>query len=322
MIGPLLFIWFSWSIYYKIQEQRDVQQSWQEIVKAVSTGNFWNLLLVVLLMLANWGIEARKWQIQTTNMEHLSFMAAFKAIFAGQAMGFSTFNRIGEPAGRALFLKDGNRLRGVVLSFVGSMAQIITTFVMGVICLLYLRINMLDSNHQLPGLSIFWLDSLIYIIAVGVSFFSLAYFRMPALIELLERVPIVTKYRFFIERLEAFSHMQLFRILGYSFLRFFVFLVQYYLMSRIFNISIFWLDVFALVGVLLLVLAIVPTITLAELGLRGQVSLILFGLFTSNSLGIIAMAAGIWLINLLLPAIIGTIFVLGVKVFKSKSISG
>ncbi|MFX7140034.1 hypothetical protein ABTH88_19110, partial [Acinetobacter baumannii] len=92
-------IWFSWSIYYKIQEQRDVQQSWQEIVKAVSTGNFWNLLLVVLLMLANWGIEARKWQIQTTNMEHLSFMAAFKAIFAGQAMGFSTFNRIGEPAG-------------------------------------------------------------------------------------------------------------------------------------------------------------------------------------------------------------------------------
>ncbi|MFX7732041.1 hypothetical protein ABTK10_21150, partial [Acinetobacter baumannii] len=79
--------------------------------------------------------------------------------------------------------------------------------------------NMLDSNHQLPGLSIFWLDSLIYIIAVGVSFFSLAYFIMPALIELLERVPIVTKYRFFIERLEAFSHMQLFRILGYSFLR-------------------------------------------------------------------------------------------------------
>lgn len=73
---------------------------------------------------------------------------------------------------------------------------------------------------------------------------------------------------------------------------------------------------------LLLVLAIVPTITLAELGLRGQVSLILFGLFTSNSLGIIAMAASIWIINLLLPAIIGTIFVLGVKIFKSKSITG
>lgn len=322
VIGPVLFIWFSCSIYYKIQEQKDVLQSWQEIVIAANTGNFWSLLLVVLLMLANWGIEARKWQIQTTNMENLSFMAAFKAIFAGQAMGFSTFNRIGEPAGRALFLKDGNRLRGVILSFVGSMAQIITTFVMGALCLLYLRIYMLDSNHQLPGLSIFWLDSLIYIIVVGVSLFSLAYFRMPALIELLERVPIVTKYRFFIERLEAFSYSQLFRILGYSFLRFFVFLLQYYLMSRIFDIPIFWLNVFALVGVLLLVLAIVPTITLAELGLRGQVSLILFGLFTSNSLGIIAMAASIWIINLLLPAIIGTIFVLGVKIFKSKSITG
>ncbi|MBX9734028.1 MAG: flippase-like domain-containing protein [Chitinophagaceae bacterium] len=319
VVGPALFIWFSWSIYYKIQEQRDVQQSWQEIVKAVNSSNFWNLSFVVILMLANWGIEARKWQIQTANMEKLSFLAACKAIFAGQAMGFSTFNRIGEPAGRAIFLREGNRLRGVVLSFVGSMAQIITTFVMGAICLLYLRLNMLDSTHQIPGLSIFWLDSLIYIITVGVSLFSLAYFRMPGLIELLERIPIVTKYRFFVERLEVFSYSQLFRILGYSFLRFFVFLLQYYLMSSVFDISIFWLDVFALVGVLLLVLAIVPTITLAELGLRGQVSLILFGLFTSNSLGIIAMAASIWLINLLLPAILGTIFVLGVRIFKNKS---
>jgi MFS family permease len=322
VIGPLLFIWFSWSIYHQIQQQQDVQQSWQQIVKAINGSNIWNLVLVVLLMLANWGIEARKWQLQVCDIQKLSFLAAFRAIFAGQAMGFSTFNRIGEPAGRALFLEDGNRLRGAVLSLMGSMAQIITTFMMGVFCLLYLRIYIINDTHQLPGLSVFWLDSLIYLIGVGVSLFTLAYFRMPGLIELLERLPIVAKYRFFVEKLEVFTYSRLFSILGLSFLRFFVFLLQYYLMSTLFVLNLPIIDVVAMSGVLLLVLAIVPSITLVELGLRGQVSITLFGLLTTDNVGIIAMAAGIWLINLLVPAVIGTIFVLGIRIFKSKAAKG
>jgi MFS family permease len=322
VIGPILFVWFSWSIYHQIQQQHDVQQSWQQIVKAINSSNIWNLVLVVLLMLANWGIEARKWQLQVYDIQKLSFWAAFKAIFAGQAMGFSTFNRIGEPAGRSLFLKDGNRLRGVVLSIIGSMAQIVTTFVMGVLCLLYIRLHIIDETNQLPGLSIFWLDSLIYLIGVGVSLFTLAYFRMPALIELLERLPIVAKYRFLVEKLEVFTYTRLFSILLLSFLRFFVFLLQYYLVSKLFDLNLSVINVFAMSGVLLLVLAIVPSITLVELGLRGKVSLTLFGLLTTDHVGIIAMAAGIWLINLLVPAIIGTIFVLGIRIFNNKAAKG
>jgi hypothetical protein len=83
-------------------------------------------------------------------------------------------------------------------------------------------------------------------------------------------------------------------------------------------VNVFWLDAFALVGVLFLVLAIVPTIALAELGFRGKVSLLLFGIISTNSVGIIATAGGIWLINLILPAIGGTLFILGLRIFKHK----
>jgi hypothetical protein len=68
------------------------------------------------------------------------------------------------------------------------------------------------------------------------------------------------------------------------------------------------------------VLAIVPTIALAELGFRGKVSLLLFGLLSSNHIGIIATAAGIWIINLILPAIAGSIFILGLRFFRNKTI--
>jgi hypothetical protein len=73
---------------------------------------------------------------------------------------------------------------------------------------------------------------------------------------------------------------------------------------------------FWLVTIIFLMLAIWPTIALLELGLRWEYNLLLFGLFSNNVVGIYAVATGIWLINLVLPAIIGTLFMLSVKVFK------
>ncbi|MDP1843759.1 MAG: lysylphosphatidylglycerol synthase domain-containing protein [Sediminibacterium sp.] len=317
VIGPVLFVWLSYSIYRQVQHQTDVQNSWDQILHAFKQFNRWELFAAIALMFVNWGLEARKWQLQIKGIEQIGFFNAFRSILAGQALGFNTINRIGESAGRAAFLHEGNRLRGVVLSFVGSMAQIIATFVMGAIALLYMRIFILDENTELKGLSIFWLDGLIYVITGGVILFTLAYFKLAGLIELLEKIPLVAKYRFLVEKLEDFHWKELTHILVLSFLRYSVFIVQYILLMHLFNVAIFWLDAAALVGVMLLVMAIIPTVTLAELGFRGKLSLLLFGMVSTNAVGIIATAAGIWLINLILPAIAGSLFILGVRIFRN-----
>jgi hypothetical protein len=67
-----------------------------------------------------------------------------------------------------------------------------------------------------------------------------------------------------------------------------------------------------------LALAVVPTIALAELGVRGKISIFLFGAFSTNTLGIVFTASAIWLINLVLPALAGSLFVLGIKFFRNK----
>jgi hypothetical protein len=59
-----------------------------------------------------------------------------------------------------------------------------------------------------------------------------------------------------------------------------------------------------------------PTIALLELGLRWEYSIMLFGLFSGNILGIYAAATGIWLINLVLPAMAGSLFILGIRIIK------
>jgi hypothetical protein len=58
---------------------------------------------------------------------------------------------------------------------------------------------------------------------------------------------------------------------------------------------------------------------LVEVGLRGEISLQLMGIYTVNNLGVGLTSATIWFLNLVLPAILGSILILGIKVFKRKN---
>ena len=90
-------------------------------------------------------------------------------------------------------------------------------------------------------------------------------------------------------------------------------------MFSLFNIDQSVVVVWSVVSVLFLVLAVVPTIALVEIGLRGEISLRLMGIFTTNSLGVSLTSVTIWFVNLVLPAVAGSILILGIKVFKRKN---
>jgi hypothetical protein len=97
-----------------------------------------------------------------------------------------------------------------------------------------------------------------------------------------------------------------------------VFVIQYNLLLQAMQVEVTWWQGFWAVSVLFLLLAIWPTISIIELGLRWEYSLLLFKLFSRNTVGIYATATGIWLINLALPALIGSLFILGIKIFKER----
>jgi hypothetical protein len=63
------------------------------------------------------------------------------------------------------------------------------------------------------------------------------------------------------------------------------------------------------------VMAIIPTFAIAELGLKGKVALLVTGLFSANKAGIFFATASIWFINLVIPAILGSILILGLRKF-------
>ncbi len=318
IIGPLLFIILSVSIYYKVKGEANLQQTKDILQAAVSGNNRWIILLLIFLMLANWGIEARKWQILVNRVQPVNLFMAYRAVLSGLSLSLFLPNGIGDYAGRIVYMEEGNRLRSVTLTLVGSMAQLIITLVFGLLGLLYLKEHAWQGIIQLQGLTGFLVNGIIFMIAMGALLILFVYFKLSWLTTMFEKIPVVQKYRFMVENLELISRVDLTRILLLSLIRFSVFIVQYLLMLQIFYVRINIADAVSTVAVLFLVLAIIPTIPVADLGMRGEAGLQLFGMLTVNKIGIIATTAGIWLLNLILPALAGSLFILGIKLFRNR----
>jgi hypothetical protein len=318
IIGPLLFLTLSVSIYYKVRNQASLQQTKNILHDAVSGNNIWMITLLIVLMIINWGIEARKWQVLASRVEKINYFTAFRAVLSGLSLSLFVPNGIGDYAGRIAFMHEGNRLRSVTLTLIGSMAQLIVTLSAGLSGLVYLRNHPWKNAEVLQGLSLLWVDGIMFMIAMGIILMLFIYFKLGWLTVMFEKIPIVYKYRFLVEKLEHISRYDLTRILSLSLMRFCVFIVQYLLMLHIFNVELYTIDAVCTISVLFLVLAILPTIPVADLGMRGEAGLQLFGILTLNKIGIVATTAGIWLINLIMPAVAGSLFILGIKLFRNR----
>jgi lipopolysaccharide export LptBFGC system permease protein LptF len=55
-----------------------------------------------------------------------------------------------------------------------------------------------------------------------------------------------------------------------------------------------------------------------ELPVRVTTAWVIFKMYTDNELGIGTASMGIWLINVVLPALIGSLLVLNIKIIKEK----
>jgi hypothetical protein len=168
------------------------------------------------------------------------------------------------------------------------------------------------------GLSLYWIKVLLFISSIVTCFLVLFFFRLSWLIRLLEKIPVFVKFIEYFNVLEDFTAKLLLRLLSLSFFRYLVFVLQYILLLQILRVEIFWFDCFWIISILFLVLAIVPSFAIADLGIRGKFSTALLSMYSANMVGILGTTFGIWFINLFIPAFAGSLLILGIKFFKEK----
>lgn len=308
-LGPLLFGWLSWSIYRQIQQQPGLEAAWQGIRASLSGPMLWNLVAVIVLMWVNWGLEAIKWKISVKPVQDISFGKALQAILSGVSFSVSTPNRIGEYLGRVLYMEEGKRLKTISITIVGSMSQLLITLLAGMIGLLCLQKEIV--SHQLIGQM--WMNVILYGVMIVFATVCLFYFRLSWLIRWVGRIPGTKKFGYLVEAIAECSPRLLSKLLLISLLRFLVFIIQYWLLFALFDVHLQGWQVLWTISLAFLVMAVIPTIAIAELAQRGKVVIALAGLYSSNELGMTFATAGIWFINLIIPAIIGSLLILRMR---------
>ena len=312
-------MWLCYSIYHQINEQKQLPSFIASVQQIPMATAFWYLLFITLLTAFNWGLEAFKWKRLTDRLEPLSFKAAYAAILTGQAVSFSSINRVGESIGKSMLLSNGNRLKGVVLSFVASASQLLITLVAGLLATIWLFPSIRVALQDQLDLSVSALSSFYVALFFVVGLFIVCYAAIPFFANKLAKVSFFSKYVYLLASLQTIPKRLLIALSLISSARYFVFLLQYLLIFKLCNVQIEAFTVMALTAILFLILAIIPTLTLAELGIRGKVSLLLFGMYSANTLGVLAAAGGIWLLNLIIPACLGGLILLRLQYFRKRS---
>lgn len=320
VVGPLVFLFLSWSIYRQVIHQPDWRGSLDRILGAISGPQQWRLWVVLALMPVNWGIEARKWQLALRPVGGIPYRDAFRAVFTGATFACFTPNRMGEYLGRMLYVEEGRRISSISLTIVCSVAQLLITLALGLAGTLYLRQHLyrglaFPERHALE----FWLNTFLFVVFLLLLSLTFIYFRLSRLMGILGRLPAAGKFLRYVKILDQCDATVLWRVLSLSFCRYLVFLLQYALVFPVFGVFLGFAQAGAGMSVVFLVMAVVPTFTfLTELGLRWGASIQVLELFGAGAVGILAASLAIWLINLIIPALIGSLLILSIKLFKSK----
>lgn len=243
-------------------------------------------VLACLLTPINWLVESAKWKLLAAQVEEISLWVAVKATLSGLASSVITPFRLGDPVGKVLFLQEGNRMQGSFLSVTGSLLQLAATMLFGVIGIIY--ISAFTINKALVDYYVYGAVVIAAAVILGVVAFYI----------------IKKKYAATLQATLSIGWAKLSRAFALSVFRYMLFIAQFVLVFMAygeFNI----VQVAVLVPVYFFVAAFVPMFIATEGPTRGAIALAVFGTLYNP----FSVATMVWIINLLIPAGVGLVFI-------------
>jgi hypothetical protein len=287
-IGLILFVVCLVAIYNKVAHNENLNQYSADIKIQFAKVTFFEWAVLFLLFLGNYLMEAIKWQNLLASWSPISILKSYKSVLIGQAFAFFTPARSGDYVGRILLLPPGSKIKGVAQLAWSSYAQLIITISIGSIALFF----------NLPFFP--WIKWFMPLGLIAALFF---YFHPGEFKGWLNKI----------NQLQIENKLKL-NLLGLSFLKYMIFILQYTWAVKMLNIPITPIDLWIALGVLFLLLSIIPSISLTDLVIRGQIIVVLLEPYYNNSLMLICLSTIIWAVNFLLPAIIGAFLLINFRI--------
>jgi uncharacterized protein (TIRG00374 family) len=308
-------------LWYEVFQKQDSDVLWAAFLARLSVSNPSYFIVAVALMPLNWGLEAYKWWALVNEFEKISFRKAYSAVLAGLSIGIFTPSRIGEYGGRALLVKSNHIVESVVATLLGSMSQFLATLCFGYIGVVYF----LKYFNFVSGI-ILWLLVLLGIFSFLLSLFL--FYNFDIILRLVKRIykqpffqnsffvrlhTLVNGWLKHVKVLRNYTSKQLSLALFTALLRYIVYSLQYYLLLRFMGIEVGLVTGAACIATVFLLQTSIPLPPVTGLITRGGTALYVWQFFSANQVAILATTFGLWLLNVVVPALIGLVVLVQVK---------
>jgi uncharacterized membrane protein YbhN (UPF0104 family) len=311
-------------IYSQVFHKNDLREILNTLYDDLDRPGVTGQITVLLAMMAvNWAVEAIKWRFLIRKIEKVGFFKSLSGVLSGVSVSSFTPNRVGEFFGRVYILKKASHVEGILITILGSMSQLLVTILAGSLALLVLLPRYLPAAAFSHGYIYYSILSVVLIMDV---LLLVLYFNISVLNTLKDKIlrSRLRRFRRFFRIFSLYRVRELAAVLLLSMLRYLIFSTQFWLMLQLFQVPVPLTEALILIPVIYFIMAVIPTVALTELGIRGSVSLYIFGLFLATlyadpapfNPGIFSAATLLWLINLGIPALLGTLFIFRLQFFR------
>jgi len=307
LLKLLLVALFAGMIANRLFYQNNIAQLWSEFTNTMNDNKWIYAIACICLVPINWFIEAIKFRLLMSQSAALSLGASFKAILAGISLGIITPARIGEYGGRYLAVKHGQQKHAVLSTFWSSLAQQIVTVIIGLTAIAFL----VNQSIGFPQV-----QSYAMLMAMGFLLFLLiVYFNFGSLVQRVLSISFLQRWRDKLDTFQRFSVNSLASLLFLAFLRYSVYTLQYLLILWFFQVDgIPILHLIAAVSSIFLIQSGIPLPPLVNILARGEIALFIWSFFGLNEIVILLSTFSIWILNLLIPAIIGLVIIINLNI--------
>lgn len=265
---------------------------------------------IFLLMFLNWGLEIFKWNLLTKHFTKLSMMKCIKGVISGITISMFLPNRIGDVAGKILWLESGFRWKGFFANIYASLGQIIATLFVSLMSLIILNQDNFDDKLIIINGS-----TLITLAGLSLAIALFAFFYLGWISKVFSQI----KNKWAVRILQNSHILALFSlktkliVIMLSIVRFLVYTFQFYLFLVAFGVHISITEGMMIISIVYLLITIVPQFAIAEIATRGAITVLVFNIFlisenwfaSDKETILLLTSTSLWLINLFIPAMAG-----------------
>ena len=260
------------------------------IVLVEKKQSVFGILFLLSFSVANRYLEILKWQNLVSFLRPISVGESAKQVLGALTAGIFTPNGLGEYAGKALFFEKTKTKKIIFLNLICNGIQMLLTVIFGTIGLFILG---------------YWKWTFVLLL-LAFAFWLLAFLSKNIKIKGYSIEKLLHKINEIPKTIHAKNNIL-------AVCRYLVFSHQYYFLFLAFDVDLPYPTMMATIAVVYFLASSLPSFQFLDFAVKGSVAVFFFGKLGVNEWVVIFISMLMWFLNVVLPVIIGSYYVLKFK---------